>query len=75
MGAFRQMKMVKQVALISITKRGIINPLKIIQNGPNGQNDKTNLVKNGGPDLKRARRIGLSARGARRTKGLKLEVF
>ena len=47
----------------------------------NGQNwsQMVKMVKNGGPELKRARRIGLSARRARRTKSrcpkdLQLEV-
>ena len=53
----------------------------MVQNGPNGRkwSKWSKMVKNGGPDLKRARRTGLSARRAQRTKsrgpkGLQLEV-
>ena len=53
----------------------------MVQNGPNGRkwSKWSKMVKNGGPDLKRAQRTGLSARRARRTKsrglkGLQLEV-
>ena len=50
----------------------------MVKNGPNGRK-WWKMVKNGGPDLKRARRTGLSARRAQRTKsrgpkGLQLEV-
>ena len=45
----------------------------------NGNKKMVKIVKNGGPDLLRARRTGLSARRAQRTKsrgpkGLQLEV-
>ena len=53
----------------------------MVQNGPDGRkwSKWSKMVKNGGPDLKRAQRTGLSARRARRTKlrgqkGLHLEV-
>ena len=50
----------------------------MVENGPNGQK-WSKMVKDGGPDLKRAQRTGLSARRARRTKsrgpkGLQPEV-
>ena len=50
----------------------------MVENGPNGQK-WSKMVKDGGPDLKRAQRTGLSARRALRTKlrgpkGLQLEV-
>ena len=50
----------------------------MVQNGPNGRK-WSKMVKNGGPDLKRAQRTVLSARRARRMesrgpKGLQLDV-
>ena len=44
----------------------------MVQNGPNGRK-WSKMVKNGGPDLKRAQRTGLSARRARRTKSSRPE--
>ena len=45
---------------------------KMVQNGPKWSK-WSKMVKNGGPDLKRAQRTGLSARRARRTKSSRPE--
>ena len=44
----------------------------MVENGPNGRK-WSKMLKNGGPDLKRAQRTGLSARRARRTKSSRPE--
>ena len=47
----------------------------MVQYGPNGRkwSKWSKMVRNGGPDLKRAQRTGLSARRARRTKSSRPE--